>query len=192
MCNQGCLDFVSSALTRRDVRRRRVLEVGAYDVNGSARSIISNLNPLSYLGVDISDGPGVDRICDASHLIDEFGVASFDVVISTEMIEHVADWQLVIHNMKQVLSPDGVLLITTRSEGFPLHDYPADHWRFSADDMRVIFADCIIDHLELDQPEDPGVFIKVHKPKHFRELNLDAYALYSMIEQKRALRPTTD
>ena len=189
MCNQQCLNFVERALPRRLVRGKRVLEVGAFDVNGSARTIVEPLRPAEYVGVDIVEGPGVDVTCDARDLATKFSPGAFDVVISTEMLEHVADWRRVIHNLKAVTSDGGVLILTTRSEGFPVHDYPADYWRFSCTDIRVIFADCEIDLLEEDEPTDPGVFIKARKPRGFRELDLTGYALYSMVSQERILTP---
>jgi hypothetical protein len=41
--------------------------------------------------------------------------------------------------MKQVLKPGGIILITTRSQGFPFHEYPVDAWRFSVEDMHKSF-----------------------------------------------------
>ena len=187
MCNPNCLRFVSEALSVSEIAGRRVLEVGAYDVNGSPRTAIEAMGPESYLGVDIVEGPGIDEVCRVEELVERFGPSAFDVVISTEMIEHVADWQAAISNLKQVTAPHGVMLLTTRSKGFPLHDYPADHWRFELEDMRVIFSDCRVEELEKDAPADPGVFVKVRKPTDFRELDLSGYALYSMVSEHRAV-----
>ena len=187
MCNPNCLWFVNRSLCASEVTGRRILEVGAYDVNGSARPAIEAMEPESYVGVDIIEGPGVDEICNVEGLVERFGPGAFDVVISTEMIEHVPDWQAAISNLKRVTAPQGVILLTTRSKGFPLHDYPADHWRFEQEDMRVIFSDCAIEHLENDAPQDPGVFVKVRKPSEFQELELRGYALYSMVSDDRAV-----
>jgi len=46
-------------------------------------------------------------------LVEHFGTESFDVIIATELLEHVKDWRLVINNMKQVLKPGGYIYITT-------------------------------------------------------------------------------
>src|SRR2546426_6948724 len=118
MCHSGCIEFAASRLSAEEVNDRDVLEVGSRDVNGSVRTVIEALGPASYLGVDIEEGPGVDVLCDATNLVSRFGQERFDVVISTELLEHVCDWRSVIGEMKSVLRTGGVLLITTRSKGF--------------------------------------------------------------------------
>ena len=62
---------------------KKVLEVGSRNVNGTLRRIIENFKPEKYLGIDIIEGKGVDKVCNANELINEFGSNSFDVVICT-------------------------------------------------------------------------------------------------------------
>ena len=97
-----------------------VLEVGSFDVNGSVRSAAKQHSPGRYVGVDIAPGPGVDVVCSAEDLVKTFGEASFDVVVTTEMLEHVPNWKSAIMQMKQVLRPGGRLILTTRSRGPPM------------------------------------------------------------------------
>lgn len=149
-------------------------------MNGSLRSYVQAFGPASYLGVDIFPGDGVDALCNADRLAERFGRDAFDVLISTEMLEHVRDWHRVIDNFKLVLRPGGLLLITTRSLGFPFHEAPHDFWRFEISDMLEIFSDFTIESLEPDASE-PGVFLKAHKPRDYSPKNLSDYLLYSMV-----------
>jgi SAM-dependent methyltransferase len=186
MCHPGCVAFARTNLTPEEVRGKSVLEVGARDVNGSVRPMIEALGPSRYVGVDIESGPGVDLICDAGDLRERFGDEAFDVLISTEVLEHVRDWRRVISNFKHVVKPNGVLVITTRSKGFRYHAYPHDYWRYEIEDMRALFSDLSIEALEKD-PEKPGVFMSARKPHPFTENDLTDYRLYSIVTRKPAL-----
>jgi SAM-dependent methyltransferase len=167
--------FACSALTADDVRGRIVVEAGALNVNGSVRGHVESLGPASYTATDMREGPGVDVVCAAEDLPAQFIHADagtlyrqrFGVVISTEMLEHAADWQAAMIGMIHVLKPGGVLVLTTRSAGFPVHGYPEDHWRFSVEAMGQILkaAGLEVERLEPDpDPQSPGVFAKARKP----------------------------
>lgn len=157
------IDFLRRTLSADDVSKKEVLEVGSYNVNGTPRSVIDPLKPKSYIGVDSQRGPCVDRVLGASELVKEFGECRFDVVISTEMLEHVKGWRSVVSALKAVTKVGGLLVITTRSPGFPYHPYPEDHWRFTIDHFKQIFADMEILTLESDIPTMPGVLMKARR-----------------------------
>jgi SAM-dependent methyltransferase len=191
MCHASCIDFVASQLSADEIQGSDVLEVGSRDVNGSVRPVVERARPASYVGVDIEEGPGVDELCDATELVSRFGAEQFDVVLSTELLEHVRDWREAVTQMKEVLRPGGTLVITTRSRGFGVHAYPHDYWRYEPEDMQRIFGDLQIESLERD-PTRPGVFMKAQKPPAFEAAQLDDVALYSIIRQERALEVTDE
>ena len=186
MCNKACIDFGRENLTRQDIEGKKVIEIGSRDVNGSLRPFVEELKPESYVGIDLEAGSGVDEICNVYDLVERFGPESFDVAISSEMVEHVQNWRDAISQIKSILKPEGVVLITTRSIGFPYHDYPFDYWRYELDDMRAIFSDMTIEALKPDELS-PGVLVKARKPVDFIENDLSEHALFSMVTIGRSV-----
>jgi SAM-dependent methyltransferase len=185
MCNPACIDFGVRVVTADDVGGKQVIEVGSMNVNGSLRETIEAHGPATYIGVDLGEGPGVDEVCPAEALIARFGEESFDLVVCTEMLEHAREWRVVVTNLKHLVAPGGVLLVTTRSKGFPYHEYPFDYWRFEPDDMRAIFADFSIEVLERDTYM-PGVFMKARRTNTAKsEPDLGNYKLYSIVAARR-------
>jgi SAM-dependent methyltransferase len=133
--------FAAKNLDKSEIKGKRVIDVGSYDFNGSIRPLIESWEPAEYIGVDILDGASVDVVCNADDLVDKFGKESFDVVLSLEMLEHSRNWKRSISNIKNICKPNGIILITTRSYGYPCHGFPNDFWRYELEDMKHIFSD---------------------------------------------------
>jgi hypothetical protein len=90
--NVAVLDFFMRNVDCGEFNGGRVLEVGSKFVNGSVRPLIERFcKPREYIGVDIEPGKYVDVVLPAERLVDYFGPESFDVVVSTEVVEHVLD-----------------------------------------------------------------------------------------------------
>jgi SAM-dependent methyltransferase len=94
----------------------RVLEMCSYDINGSARV---NFRDCEYVGVDWRPGPSVDVVT-LGHEV-SFPVASFDVVLSVETLEHDYYWEQTLATMYRLLRPGGLFLVTVASFNFPPH-----------------------------------------------------------------------
>lgn len=156
--------FATQCLTWEAVAGKTVLEAGSLDVNGSVRGHAESLGPASYTGTDMRAGPGVDVVCAAEDLPGRFGQCEPDVLISTEMLEHAPDWRAAMTGMAAVLAPGGLLLLTARGPGFPVHGYPEDYWRFTPETMGEILAACGLEviRLEADDPM-PGVLALARK-----------------------------
>ena len=185
VCNAACILFGFRSISASEVAGKRVLEIGSADRNGSLRPIIESYHPREYVGIDVEPGPGVDRVAEAGQIADVFGEDSFDLVVSTETLEHIRDWRGAVSNIKRVCRRGGVVLLTTRSIGFPYHAYPYDFWRYDPGDVRAIFSDMEIVTLEKDSEITPGVFAKIRKPLDFRENDLSNHELYSIVSGRR-------
>lgn len=158
------LQFLRDSVRPDEIAGKDVLEVGAQDINGSPREILLPHSPGSYIGIDFGPGRGVDLVLDVKNIVTHFGSARFDVVVSTEMLEHAEDWQGAVTRMKEVLRPGGILLLTARGPGFPHHGFPYDYWRFTVENFKVMFSDMTIDVCMQDTSlTQPGVFLKAYK-----------------------------
>lgn len=174
------LSFVQRALTAEHIAGKDILEVGSYDVNGSVRPYVEALKPRRYLGVDASPGPRVDRVVDCERLTDEVA-GLWDVVVSTEMLEHVRDWRTCMQQLAAVVKLGGFLVITTRSPGFPYHPFPEDHWRYTHAQMQAILDVLGLETITLEDDPEPGVFVLATKTEEtpddvwarLRELSVD-------------------
>lgn len=175
------LEFFIEHMEVAEFEGRRVLEVGSAYGNGSVRPLIVKFGkPAEYIGTDIKGGKFVDRVVSAERLVEEFGEESFDVVVCTEVLEHVVDWRLAINNMKAVLRPGGILYLTTRTVPYPYHGSPHDHWRFYPEDMERIFSD-FYPRAIVPDPQYPGVFVKAYKPHQWQAADLSPIAVYSVL-----------
>lgn len=85
---------------------QKVLEVGSLNINGTIRSLFKDCN---YLGIDIGEGPGVDMVIPIHELSWPF---TFDVVVSTEMLEHDIHWKSSLESMYNNLKHGGLLILT--------------------------------------------------------------------------------
>jgi len=175
MCSTWGRNFCGQ-LPEGSVKGKRVLEVGATDVNGSCRPWIVSQLPASYVGTDMTAGPNVDLVCRGEDLPSVVGPRSQDLLICTEVLEHVEDWFTFLVMIWCVIDNGGILLLTTRSPGFPLHNYPSDWWRFTVRDMLTIFEDQEILTVTADPTTDPGVGVIIRK----KDNALTSVRAYSM------------
>jgi SAM-dependent methyltransferase len=184
MCHVSCVVFVAACCAANPelVSGKRVLEIGSR--GGSIRPILLGLRPAAYVGSDLFPGPGVDVVCDAAKLLEVFPAGGFDLVISTETLEHVRDWHEVVSSIQRLCAPGGTVVITTRSPGFPYHGVPDDFWRYSIEDMAQLFAGWEIGILSAD-PEAPGVFLLARRKGDQEKTEVPSLSLFSVVEGKR-------
>jgi SAM-dependent methyltransferase len=184
MSSISVVTFVAETLREADVAGKRVIEVGSRGYSSSR--LLTGRAATAYIGTDKVPGPNVDRVCMAQDLVRDFGEAAFDVVISTETLEHVLDWKGAVSNMKRLCRPGGLVVLTTRSRGYRIHGAPRDYWRFDCADMARIFGDFTVESCREDDL-DPGVFLCCRRPEKLNESDLSQYELYSVVSRKRTL-----
>lgn len=110
-----------------------ILDVGCG--NQPYRSWFGSVN--SYTGLDVYSGERVDVVV-TPYEPWPLPSASFDVVLCTQVLEHVADLQHTLTQIDMVLRPGGTVIAS-----FPfiynLHGEPDDYRRFSTHGARQLF-----------------------------------------------------
>jgi SAM-dependent methyltransferase len=160
--HDSVLKFVERA-TRELPEAIRVLDIGALDVNGSARGLFPNAT--EYIGVDIEEGPGVDAVADAHSLMFEDIPGGFDLVLCLEMMEHDSAPWLTAAQIAVMGKPGALVLVSARGNGFPPHN-PPDHFRFMETGLRSVLelGGLIVDRIDPD-PQVSGWFARCTVPE---------------------------
>lgn len=87
------------------------------------------------IAVDATTAPGLDALAFAAPI--PFLDDSFDTVLCTSVLEHVANAEDAVAEMARVLRPGGHLLITVPFL-YPTHEAPYDFWRTTHHGLRSV------------------------------------------------------
>ncbi len=127
---EAAIHFSRYAIAKSLVKGKRVLDIACGEGYGS--HLIKQAGAAHVTGVDISNesvakakklfsGDGLEfKAADAASLDVLFPENEFDVVISVETIEHLADPRSFLESLKRLTKPAGVILLTC----------PNDHWYY--------------------------------------------------------------
>ncbi|MFH1073586.1 MAG: class I SAM-dependent methyltransferase [Candidatus Firestonebacteria bacterium] len=105
-----------------------IYEFGAFIVPGQEYDLHALFKGKEYIGCDMREGKGVDRVLNL-HKIDLPDNAAGAVLIF-ETLEHVEYPHKAIEEAYRILKPGGIIVITSVLD-FEIHDYPNDYWRFT-------------------------------------------------------------
>ena len=112
--------------------RRRVLDVGC----GVKPYYPFFADAAVYTGVDVKENVNADLVGSAEAIPVEDG--SYDVVLCTQVLEHVDDPAAVVRELQRVAAPGGRVLASTH--GVMLyHPNPQDLWRWTHTGLRRLF-----------------------------------------------------
>jgi len=108
------------------------------DVGAKHARYRSQVPATEYLTLDLRSDVGADIVGDLHDVPRES--ESLDTVIATEVLEHCHDPARVVSEIRRVLRPGGVCVLSTRFI-HPYHPDPHDYFRFSRDGLEYLFRD---------------------------------------------------
>jgi len=127
LSRQGLYPFLHEHLERLP-EGAKVLNVGAGGDVAGVLAVHAGRRPFRVTSLDIDPGRGPDIVGDVAEY--DFGKRRFDAVVMCEVLEHVREPARAIENVRRVLRPGGVLVLSTPFI-FPVHDQPEDYYRFT-------------------------------------------------------------
>ncbi len=157
----------------------RALDLGGADVNGTVHAALAGWLDLAQLDVlDIAPGPGVTIVGDAreTNWFHTGSAEPYDIVISTEMLEHVDGWPDSIETAATVLRPGGWFIGTAASIGRRPHgargeyDPPTgEHYGNVSVDTLVYSLRAWFDHIDVQyqvngDPTTCDVYWRAQRP----------------------------
>lgn len=118
--HEAVIDFVRQWAPDGPVR---VLDIGGAKVSTERYYTgphVRDLFPqaVEYVVMDINPGPTVDVVADATRIWTvPHDLGSFDVVVCTEVLEHVRDWVKLLVTCREMLRLHGRLILTCGGPG---------------------------------------------------------------------------
>lgn len=106
-----------------------IVEIGAYNINGSIRPYAHN--DATYIGIDIEEGPGVDKVSLPNDPL-PFNAGSVDIVLASSVFEHDSFFWMTFLDLLRITKDGGFIYINAPSNG-TYHRHPNDNWRFYPD-----------------------------------------------------------
>lgn len=114
---------------------KSVLEIGSQNINGTVRT---HFKTCEYIGTDLGIAKGVDVIHDITK--GSFP-GMFDVVISSEMLEHCEDWEAALNNMYNNVKNGGLFILTCagpKRQEHGTHNHTPQDSKFTLEHYRNI------------------------------------------------------
>lgn len=112
----------------------KVLDVGGKRINkrGEFRPPLDKVESWEYLNIDSSTNP--DYLCSA----DAIPVANnnFDIILMTEVLEHLENPEAVLKECYRVLKQGGVMIATIPFL-YPIHADPHDYQRWTSEKLKM-------------------------------------------------------
>ncbi|MBC8111322.1 MAG: class I SAM-dependent methyltransferase [Verrucomicrobia bacterium] len=116
----------------REHQVKKVLDLGC----GSSpyKPILESFG-FQYYGADIARTENVDYIVRTDNTVEDVTDASFDMILSSQVLEHVASPADYLQECNRLLPKNGVLLLSTHGHWI-FHPDPNDYWRWTNEGLK--------------------------------------------------------
>lgn len=126
----------------------KVLDAGAGDCKYKSLFRAADYTATDFLQVDKPyDLGALDLVCDLQWT--PLAAASYDVVICSQVLEHVREPQQVLRELHRVLKPGGRLWLSTPLF-FAEHEIPHDYYRYTRYGLHHLLTSCGFDLLRIE------------------------------------------
>jgi hypothetical protein len=126
-----------------------VLEIGSRMSRPDCWWIVNrDLAQGQWIGCDMQEGHGVDRVVDI-HAPPEEWFGKFTGVLCSEVLEHVARPWIALPKIKSLMKPDSWIIITTLTS-FPIHGFPDDYYRYTPSGLKLLLQDAGFKNIETE------------------------------------------
>jgi len=122
----------------KNLRGKKILELGSgKKEKGHYRYSVKKFFDSSnlFLQSDINPNFG-HKVIDAEKMNYK---NEFDVILCLNVLEHTLNYEKVINNIYMALKPKGAAVFIV-PVFYPLHDEPADYWRFTEHSLRKLLS----------------------------------------------------
>ena len=116
-----------------------ILEVGSKDY-GSTASFRDFYPGSEYVGLDMSEGKGVDLVLDLTRSIGPLKEGHFGLAICCSVLEHVEKPWIFAQNLTRVVRRGGQIYMSVPWV-WRYHAYPDDYFRFSHRGVKSLFEE---------------------------------------------------
>ena len=155
-----------------------VLEIGSRMTNQNAWWIVNrDLAKGSWIGCDMQKGHGVDVVADI-HTPPPEWKGKFSGILCSEVLEHVARPWIALPKIKEMMRPDGWLVVTTLTS-FPIHGFPDDYYRYTPSGLRLLLEDAGFKNVRTENAGEIEIKLNDHGEAGFctRKLPLHVFGV---------------
>ena len=143
----GDVNQLAFVLQNIEQFRPPFLEVGSKNY-GSTQDLRGLLGPTDYVGVDLADGPGVDRVLDLTgefaQIDESLDGRRFNTIFCLSVLEHCGDPFAMCRNLTGLLNDGGVIYVAVPFS-WAFHAYPSDYWRFTPEGVKRLLSELAFD-----------------------------------------------